>query len=222
MQLITGKNKKSEVLSKMIKNLVFDLGNVLVEFRPEEYMKRLGIRDINVLTKTIFKDKRWNEFDRGTLTIQEYVSALKSENPDYAESIDRIFCDDWANKLFRPKQATGNFLQELSKQYDVFVLSNVSEYVLNYIRTLDFFRFVTGGTYSYMLKACKPEKRIYTSFLQDHSLNAEECLFLDDLPQNIIIARELGMHGIVFKDNFEEIRDFLKMHASNQVYQSEP
>ena len=197
----------------MIKNLVFDLGNVLVEFKPEEYLRRLGICDIEVLTKMIFKDKRWNEFDRGTITIQKYVSDLKLENPDYSESIDRIFCDGWTNKLLRPKEATGNFLQELSKQYDVFILSNVSEYALNYIRTLDFFRFVTGGTYSYMLKACKPEERIYTSFLQDHSLKAEECLFMDDLPQNIEAAKKLGMHGIVFKDNIEEIRDFLKMHA---------
>ena len=99
----------------MIKNLVFDLGNVLVEFRPEEYLKRLGIRDIDVLTKMIFKDRRWNEFDRGTIIIQEYVSALKAENPDYSESIDKIFCDNWASQLFRPKEATGNFLQELSK-----------------------------------------------------------------------------------------------------------
>ena len=77
----------------MVKNLVFDLGNVLVEFKPKDYMQRLGINeeDIEHLYKLIFKDKRWTEFDRGTITIDKYVRELKSEKPEYAEYISNIF-----------------------------------------------------------------------------------------------------------------------------------
>ena len=60
----------------MIKNLVFDLGNVLVEFKPKDYMERLGFPEttINDLYQIIFKDKRWGKFDIGDITIEEYVS----------------------------------------------------------------------------------------------------------------------------------------------------
>lgn len=69
----------------MIKNLVFDLGNVLVEFKPKDYMKRLGFfpEDISALFQIIFKDKRCGEFDRGTLKIEEYTATLIVEHPKY-------------------------------------------------------------------------------------------------------------------------------------------
>lgn len=200
----------------MIKNLVFDLGNVLVEFRPKDYLSRLGIHDNDTerLTQLIFKDKRWNDFDRGTISIEEYARDLKIENSQYSEHIDRIFDDGWSSKLFKPKEETATFLKELSNKYNIYILSNVSEHVLNYLKTLDFFRFVTSGTYSYLLKSCKPEEKIYISFFKDNELEPEECLFLDDLEQNIEAGRKFGMHGIVFKDNFDEVRDFLKMHET--------
>lgn len=199
----------------MIKNLVFDLGNVLVEFRPKDYLRRLGISDnvVEILTQIIFKDKRWNEFDRGTITIQRYVKELKNENPEYLEYLDMIFSEGWEKNLFRLKKEIALFLEEASSKYNIYVLSNVSEYVLNYIKTMYFFKFVTSGTYSYLIKACKPEKEIYEAFFKDNNLQPEECLFMDDLPQNIEAAREFGMHGIIFNDNLEDVTDFLKNNA---------
>ena len=69
----------------MLKNLVFDLGNVLVEFRPIDYMLRIGIEaEITAeLNKLIFANPLWNEFDRGTITIEEYSKRLKVEHPRF-------------------------------------------------------------------------------------------------------------------------------------------
>ena len=166
----------------MIKNLVFDLGNVLVEFKPADYLKRIGLeeKDIDSLVKIIFKDKRWNEFDRGSFTIEEYATQLKKEWPQYKNHIETIFDGNWPPKLFRPKEAAIAFLKEYSKQYDIYVLSNVSQYVLEYIETLDFFENVKSGTYSYKIKFTKPEPEIYTAFFKENDVKPEECLFLDD------------------------------------------
>ena len=196
-----------------IKHLVFDLGNVLVEFKPAHYLRRINIpeADIDTLVNIIFKDKRWNDFDRGTITIEEYTLALKQENPQYVKSIEEIFNGNWPEKFLIPKNASIDFLKDYSSEYDIYVLSNVSKYVLDYVKTLGFFHHVSGGTYSYEVGMCKPETEIYKTFFAENHLQPSECLFLDDLPANIEEACKNGMHGIVFHDNIEEVKDFLKV-----------
>ncbi len=195
----------------MIRNLVFDLGNVLVEFKPKDYIKSLGFNeeDATNLHKIIFKDKRWNEFDRGTITIDEYIEALKSENPEYIERIDMIFSKDWISNLLKPKLETIEFLEKMSKYYGIYVLSNISMCALEYLKTLDFWKDVDAGTYSYQIGYCKPESEIYEAFFEDNNLNPQECLFLDDLLPNIEAAEKAGMKGIVFKDNLDEVSEYL-------------
>ena len=182
-----------------IKFLVFDLGNVLVEFKPADYLRRIGIpeTDIETLVKLIFKDKRWNEFDRGTITIEEYTKDLMNENPQYEKSIKEIFSGNWSKKFLIPKKDTIEFLKEKSDKYGIY-------------KTLEFFDYVLGGTYSYEVGYCKPEKEIYEEFFKGNNIRPEECLFLDDLSANIEVARRQGMHGIVFNDNIQEVRDFLE------------
>ena len=191
----------------MTKNLVFDLGNVLVEFKPKDYMKRLGFPDetIEALFQIIFKDKRWGEFDCGTLKIEEYTAELTVEHPKYKHQIEQMFSGDWTANFLKPKPESINFLKSAASSYRIYILSNVSEYVLNYVKTLGFWNHVTGGTYSYMVHLLKPEAEIYEAFFKDNNVIPEECLFLDDLPQNITASEKAGMKGIVFCDNFEDV-----------------
>ena len=195
----------------MIKNIVFDLGNVLVEFNPQKYMERLEFskEDIDNLFQIIFKDKRWSEFDRGTLKMEDYVSELVIEHPEYKTQIETMLTGDWAKNFFIPKEESIIFLKEISNNYNIYILSNVSEYVLDYVKTLGFWNKVTSGTYSYILKHLKPEPEIYECFLKDNNLIPEECLFLDDLLQNIEAAKKLGMHGIIFTDNIDDVKAYL-------------
>lgn len=197
----------------MIKNLIFDLGNVLVTFKPKDYLRRLGFsrKDISILTKLIFEDKRWNEFDRGTIEIEDYISALKKENPEYEEKFDMVFCENWVENMFRPKEDTIYFLKLYSKKYKIFILSNISKIVLEGIKKMDFFEYVTDGTYSYELGICKPEIGIYESLLKENNLNPDECMFLDDLPKNVEAAQKVGMKGLIFRDNFYEIERILDL-----------
>jgi len=195
----------------MIKNLVFDLGNVLVEFKPKDYMKRLGFveEDIENLYRIIFQDKRWTEFDRGTITIDEYIEELKTENPRYIEQIGIIFSENWTSNFLKPRTETIAFLEKNVGHYGIYVLSNVSMYVLDYVKTSKFWKNVNSGTYSYQIGSCKPEPEIYQAFFRHNKLNPHECLFLDDLPQNIESAKNFGMNGIIFHNNLQEVIDYL-------------
>lgn len=196
----------------MVKNLVFDLGNVLVEFKPIDYMLRIGFEPemATELNKLIFANPMWNEFDRGTITIESYSKQLKKENPQFSAEIDRVFGSDWVSNMFILDSDVSEFLEEMSHKYRIFILSNVSQYVLEHIKTLGFWKHVSGGTYSYLIRACKPEKEIYEAFFRENHVNPAECLFLDDKPENIEAAKKWGMKGIIFKKNLEEVLEMIK------------
>ena len=195
----------------MIKNIVFDIGNVLIEFKPKNYMKRLGFNDdeIEDLFQIIFKDKRWEDIDLGILNIEEYTQALCSEHPEYKDKITQMFSENWRKEFLKPKEDSIQFLLEASKNYNIYLLSNISEYVLTYVKELGFWDKVSGGTYSYNVRYLKPESEIYQSFINDNNVVPNECLFLDDIQKNIDSAKAAGMNGIVFSDNLDEVKNIL-------------
>ena len=68
------------------------------------------------------------------------------------------------------------------------------------MEAINFFDYVDGGIYSYQVKLCKPDKRIYTELLTKYNLKPEETIFIDDREDNIKAAKELGIHGIIFQN----------------------
>lgn len=196
----------------MIKNIVFDIGNVLVEFKPKDYMKRLNFQETEIedLFQIIFKDKRWEDIDLGILSIEEYTKALCSEHPIYADKITQMFSENWRKEFLKPKKSSIEFLLESSKHYNIYLLSNISEYVLTYIKELGFWDKISGGTYSYNVRYLKPEPEIYHRFFCDNNIIPSECLFLDDLQKNIEAAQAAGMNGIIFCDNLDEVKTVLR------------
>ena len=196
----------------MIKNIVFDIGNVLVEFKPKDYMKRLNFQETEIedLFQIIFKDKRWEDIDLGILNIEEYTQALCSEHPEYKNKITQMFSENWRKEFLKPKKSSIEFLLESSKHYNIYLLSNISEYVLTYIKELGFWDKISGGTYSYNVRYLKPEPEIYHRFFCDNNIIPSECLFLDDLQKNIEAAQAAGMNGIIFCDNIDEVKTVLR------------
>ena len=120
-----------------------------------------------------------------------------------------IFSENWTSNFLKPKEETIAFLQKAAQNYGIYVLSNVSMYVLDYVKSLDFWSDVDSGTYSYEIGYCKPEPEIYQAFFRNNNLAPQECFLLDDLPQNIQAAPKAGMKGIVFNDNLPEVIEYL-------------
>lgn len=194
-----------------MKTIVFDLGNVVIDFHPTEYLTKLGFNDEEVsdLIEIIFNNQRWNKLDRGEIQFEDYIILLKSEFPFYAESINRIFADDWVGKLSPVKGETVKLINELYNYgYKLYILSNISKPFLDDLQRFDFLKCFSGGTFSYQVNRCKPEPEIYNIFLTDNGLNAKDCFFIDDRKENIESAKLQGIDGLVFTDEkIEIIRD---------------
>lgn len=187
----------------MIKNIVFDLGRVLIEFDPVSYLKKLGFDDetSKFLGSVVFEGEEWKECDGGKYgSNKELISVLSARYPEYKKQIELALNEKW-EEILMLKEETANLLNELKKKgFNIYILSNLSEDAHNFIKNYDFLNNVDGGVYSYQIKSCKPEERIYNELLSKYELNPAETIFIDDREENIRAAEELGIHGIVFEN----------------------
>lgn len=185
----------------MIKNVIFDIGNVLLEFKPLDYLKRT-FNDDNLekfLYKEVFQCKEWLHLDRGILTQDEVIKVISLRNPMQEVHIKKCM-DNWID-ILSPIEGTVKILNELNeKGYKLYLLSNFHSLAFETVYSrYDFFKYFDGGIISYKENLLKPESEIYTKLLDTYNLNAEECLFIDDTLVNIEAARRLGINTVHFE-----------------------
>jgi putative hydrolase of the HAD superfamily len=183
----------------MIKNIVFDLGNVLISFRPSEYFdKKEYPENIKVrILSDIFRSNEWAMLDKGEISTPEAIDAIALKSSLKKEEIAHIF--NLRTDLMFPLDQNVRLLPELKKQgYRLYFLSNFPADIFEEIRTgYYFFKHFDGGIISGEAKFSKPDNRIYEILLEKYSLTAEESLFVDDLEENVNTAVSVGMRGLI-------------------------
>lgn len=187
----------------MIKNVIFDIGNVLLKFTPVEFLKSKFHDEeiVNSLYKNIFLSKEWIELDRGTITDEEAIDIFCSRDPKHEKEIKQVM-ETWC-EMHIPVEGTSQFIKRLKeKGYKVYLLSNYHLKAFEIISNkYDFIRNVDGEIISYRVKLIKPDFAIYEALKDKYNIKPEESVFIDDMPQNIEAARELGFHGVLFKSS---------------------
>jgi epoxide hydrolase-like predicted phosphatase len=183
----------------MIKNIVFDLGNVLISFRPSEYFDQKKYPE-NIkarILSDIFGSKEWDLLDKGEISTPEAINAIALKSSLTKEEIACIF--NLRTDLMFPLDQNVRLLPELKKQgYRLYFLSNFPQDIFEEIKTgYYFFRYFNGGIISGEAKFSKPDSRIYEILLKKYSLIPEESLFVDDLETNVKAAESVGMKGLV-------------------------
>lgn len=186
----------------MIKNVIFDIGKVLLSYEPYEYVMSFGYNKelSKKIYNIVFEDNRWLNLDRGTMTDEEYVNILIEENPNYTNEIKETF-NNWFTML-KPMQTTVDFYIKLKELgYNIYLLSNFSDISYNKAeKKYNFLNLANGKIISYAVKTVKPEKKIYELLISKYNLIPEECIFIDDRIENILMANEFGINTIHFID----------------------
>ncbi len=186
----------------MIRNMVFDIGNVLMDFRWKEYMRSLfGENEalIQTINQGIWHNGCWAAMDKGEMDGVATLRSAVAFAPQYEKEI-KLTLDKVALAFHKSDYAIP-WVQELKRMgLNVYFLSNYSEFsiaanpeVLNFIPCMD------GGVFSFEVKAVKPEPEIYRCLCDKYGLKPEECLFTDDVPANVKGAQACGFQGIVFE-----------------------
>ncbi len=196
----------------MIRNIIFDMGNVLLHFDRELFLTRLGIQgeDRQVLTREVFRSLEWVRMDRGSLTEPEAVERICARLPQRLHGAAESLVCRWDQPIV-PMAGMEELVRELKgKGYGIYLLSNAS------FRQREYWPRVPGSDcFDGVFLSCdhrlvKPQPEIYTRMLSQFSLRAEECVFIDDVPANIEGAYQCGIRGIVFHADAVSLRRELR------------
>ena len=186
----------------MIRNIVFDIGNVLIGFDAMDYLISLSGEEKAVrIAEAVFGTGYWQELDIARLSEDEILELFYSAAPDLREEIKESFdrIGECVEKLDWPVTLIDSLKE---KGYGVYFLSNMSEHVKASNReAFDFVSHMDGGIWSCDVHVIKPDTGIYKILFEKYGLVPEECLFIDDHKENISIGKKLGMKGIVYKDH---------------------
>lgn len=195
----------------MIKNVIFDIGNVLMRFDYKTYIKELlgDDRVIEKVNNAIWRTGYWNDLDRGEPTEKMFGLMLDAE-PDCKAEITLAF-ENVGQCCHRMEYAISWIKELKSRGYKVLYLSNYATNTMNAApHVLDFIPYMDGGVFSCDIKAVKPDPVIYQTICEKYDLVPEECVFLDDFVDNVEAARAFGMNAIHF-ESYEQAKHELEI-----------
>ena len=195
----------------MLKNIVFDLGNVLVKFDSNELIYSF-FNERQEEVKSFFFDSLWNEYDQGLYSVEEMIEKGVKQFPELELNIKELMYH-WTEFVI-PLKDNVAYIKDLKRfGYKVYILSNIPEDDTKYLRSLGVFDNIDGGVFSYEYKKIKPDPEIFHILLKKYDLKASECLFLDDRKDNVVTASNLGFETIEVKDSSKVI-DLIKEKIS--------
>lgn len=202
----------------MIKNIIFDFGGVLLDWNPRYLYKSYFNNDEEM--EHFLADicnGEWNIKQDAGRPFAEAVKELQSKFPEYAEAI-QMYDDDWEKMLKCELPESIDLLKELkSMGYGIYGLTNWSAEKIGYaFANYSFFSLFDGIVVSGVEKVVKPDRKIYEILLERYSLKPGECVFIDDNPDNVDMAKALGINAIRF-DNIGNVKEHLETLLNKQL-----
>lgn len=196
----------------MIRNILFDMGNVLIYFDRNLFMDRLGVseEDKKLLMREVFVSLEWARMDRGSMTDEEAAESVCRRLPQRLHDTARKLVGMWDRPIL-PIPGMYELVEELKgKGYGIYLLSNASLRQHDYWPRIEASRFFDGTLISSDEGVVKPQPEIYRLIMQRFGLKAEECFFVDDVPANIEGAYFCGIPGAVFHNDVKLLRKNLR------------
>lgn len=205
----------------MIKNVIFDYGNVLVDWNPAYLFLPVFNGDeekCRFFTDHICNREWFTRMDRGE-TMDKCVADLQAQFPEYAEAV-AMFRDRWFEMCHGELPGMLEIIEDLkSRGVGLYGLTNWPAETFTEARR----RFKTIGSIdnyvvSSHVKLAKPEPAIYQLLLSKYSLKPEECVFIDDRKDNVDAAISLGMSGIVYPGSAQDLIPILYSLLDKRVF----
>ena len=200
----------------MIKNLVFDFGNVLIEWNPAKILAAfVKEEDRKCVKAAIFDSGFWAQTDTGQLTLKSAIQVAQTLlDSSYSATVEAIFTH-WYETVDVYHQLQEKIFEWAQLGYGIYILSTTSEifYAVENAGLLPMTKVLTGKILSYEVGFAKPDKSIYQKLLAQYALQANQCVFIDDLQINLDVAKSLGFETILAtseQQNIIAIEELLK------------
>ena len=192
----------------VIKNIVFDLGGVLIQLQPAEtdacFCALTGSRTAyQQALKNWYSSGLFEQFEIGHLSEEEFITGIQAQLPDGAS---RAQIEMAWNVMLKKIPASGlQLVEDLQLNgYGVYLMSNTNSIHLRDFRAIvqrehgirDFDSLFDGAYYSHLIHARKPHAAPFEHVIKDAQLNPNETLFIDDNAPNLVGARQAGLHTL--------------------------
>lgn len=192
-----------------IKNIIFDYGNVIfsIDFTlAQKAFNGLGISQANEFFGHLQQNVIFDAFDRGEITAAQFRDRIRevANNPGLTdEQIDAA----WNSMLLGIAAGNHELLLNLKNKYRTFLMSNINDIHYTHIMNYLLREFNMQGNdhlfervyYSHLVGKRKPKAAFFQQILDENQLNPAETLFIDDSPQHLATAQQLGIQTYLMK-----------------------
>ena len=200
----------------MIKNIIFDIGNVILQFDIKEVIPNFTKKESEkqFIINNIINSPEWLQYsliDTGFISREQAIEIVEDRTNHINDDLIEKFWYRYNDYSFINDNVIDIIKELKEKDYKIYLLSNINSHTYNHIKDNKLFNLVDGYVFSYIEHQVKPYVGIYNTLLERYKLIPRECLFIDDNIKNIKTANELGIQGKkVIPDNFESVVQTLK------------
>ncbi len=203
---------------KEIKNIIFDLGGVILDIEPQKAVdefSRIGVKNLGETYHALEQHQVFEKFETGAITRKEFFDQLRGLAG--SQLIDKEIKDAWNSMIIDLRAEKIEMLEQLAKKFRLFLLSNTNEIHLEHYSALlhdkfglpHFGHIFEKAYYSHLMDCRKPDVQIFKQILDENSLGAKESLFIDDSETNTRAAEKVGLKSFHVKDD-EGLRTLVK------------
>lgn len=194
----------------MIKNIILDIGGIILDDSKENLRKYLQVskEETEKLYKIVYGSKGFRQYLLGYINLEECMNLVISENQEYKDYIEKMLLKSNLKDIVPIKSDVLQVIRKLKERYKIYFLSNITKETYEYIE--DILNEFDGGIYSFKVHLCKPNPEIYKKLLYTYNLKKEESIFFDDRQRNVDIGNKLGIKSIKFNTE-QDILDVLQI-----------
>ncbi len=194
----------------MLKNLILDMGGVLLRYEPRYFIRRAGITDtddIELLVREVFYSKDWARTDFGTLDEAGLEALVLPRLPERLHAVAHDMIFHWTEPIEGVPGMAELIRGAKARGLRIYLLSNVSRRIHEYWNDIPGSEYFDGRVISSEIHMVKPNRDIFEYLLSRFGLSASECLFVDDMPENVEGARSAGLFAFRFTGDCKALEE---------------
>lgn len=213
------------IIEKNIKNLIFDLGGILlnIDFQKSvDAFKKIGFNEFGNILDNYWLNDFFHDFEKGLISPKDFRAKIRTISNENIS--DSEFDNAWNAMILDFPAHRIETLKELSKGYRLFLLSNTNIIHYEIYNTVFSKQFEVKGLedlfekayFSHQIKMRKPDLDIFSLILEENNLNAKESLFIDDFNENLLAAKKVGINTLKVITNSDFIQELKNYFSYTQ------
>lgn len=197
---------------KKIDNIIFDLGNVILDIDYQSTIKafeKIGIENASILYSKSSQTKIFDQLETGKITKEDFILEIQKIIPKASKS---EIINAWNAIIKDLPESRIDILKNLKDKFSIFLLSNTNSIHIDYIvkkigagKYDEFYNLFDKVYYSHEVKLRKPDPNIFKLVINENNLKIKNTLFIDDSIQHINSAKKLGLQTYHLNNSIESL-----------------